>query len=112
MHLKLSRERQERTQLCALAAVAGLSNGSRPVSTTPKGYNSGTRQVHPAPHQIRSTLMLWTIVSVIGGIGVFAGVILFVALLERRWGRGHLGVKRSTEHHLSEVEVTSYRNRL
>lgn len=56
--------------------------------------------------------MLWTIISVIGGIGGIAGVILFVALLERRWGRGHLGAKQSTEHHLSEVEVTSYRNRL
>lgn len=56
--------------------------------------------------------MLWNILSVIGGIGAFAGVILFVALLERRWGRGHLGAKQSTEHHLSEVEVTSYRNRL
>ena len=56
--------------------------------------------------------MLWNIVSIVGGLGVFAVVVLLAALAERRWGRGHLGAKQSSEHHLSEAEVTSYRNRL
>jgi len=56
--------------------------------------------------------MLWNILSNVGGLGVFAVVILLATLAERRWGRGHLGAKQSSEHHLAEVEVTSYRNRL
>jgi hypothetical protein len=55
--------------------------------------------------------MLSNILSIIGGITAFAGLIFVVALFERRWGRGYLGAKQSTQHHLSETEATAYRNR-
>ena len=54
--------------------------------------------------------MLGTMLTLLGGIGVFTFVLLLSTLLDRRWGRGHLGVKPSTAYQLSETEIIARRN--
>lgn len=51
--------------------------------------------------------MLWTIITIVGGITGFVGMVLLGAVLDRRWGRGHFGAQHSVDYHVSEVEVMS-----
>lgn len=51
--------------------------------------------------------MLWTILSIIGAVTGVIGTVVIGALLDRTWGRGHLGARRTVDYQVSEVEVLS-----